>query len=54
MKKKLSFGRTVGVVFCNGMNLNEAILDAGLAIIDTTFCSQSEFETHAWAQNHGC
>ncbi len=44
----------IGVVFCNGMNLNEAILDEGLATIATSFCSVSEFGTHTWAQNHGC
>jgi len=49
-----SFGRIIGVVHCNGMNLNEAILDSGLAVLATAFCSQSEFETDAWAQNHGC
>lgn len=49
-----SFGRIIGVVFCNGMNLNDAILDAGLASLATAFCSGSEFGTHAWAIEHGC
>jgi len=49
-----SFGRIIGVVHCNGMNLNEVILDSGLATLATAFCSASEFETHAWAQRHGC
>jgi len=49
-----SFGRTIAVVYCQGMNLNETILDAELAVIATAFCSQSEFGTSPWAQNHGC
>lgn len=49
-----SFGRIIGVVFCNDLNLNEAILDAGLAQLASSFCSQSEFGTHAWAIEHGC
>lgn len=49
-----SFGRIIGVVMCNGTNLNEAILDAGFANLTTSFCSSSEFENSAWAQNHGC
>ena len=49
-----SFGRIIGVVFCDNVNLNDAILDAGLASLATAFCSQSEFQTHSWAQEHGC
>jgi len=49
-----SFGRIIGVVHCNGVNLNEAILDSGLADLFASFCSSSEFENSAWAQRHGC
>jgi len=49
-----SFGRIIGVVHCNGMNLNEAILDEGLAVLATGFCGSSEFASSTWAQNHGC
>jgi micrococcal nuclease len=49
-----TFGRIIGVVHCNGVNLNEAILDAGLADLAVSFCSSSEFEFSTWAQNHGC
>jgi len=49
-----SFGRIIGVVFCDGVNVNDAILDAGLAVLASGFCSSSEFETHAWAIEHGC
>ena len=49
-----SFGRIIGVVYCNEINLNQAILDAGFANLSSSFCSSSEFETAIWAQNHGC
>ena len=49
-----SFGRIIGVVHCNGMNLNEAILDSGLAVLAVSFCGSSEFGSSTWAQNHGC
>jgi len=42
------------VIYCNGFNLNEAILDADLGILSSGFCSSSEFSTHVWAQRHGC
>ena len=49
-----TFDRMIGVVYCDGVNLNEAILDAGLAELFVPFCAGSEFENTAWAQNHGC
>lgn len=49
-----TFGRIIGVVYCNGVNLNEAILDSGLADLAVSFCTSSEFEFTTWAQNHGC
>jgi len=49
-----SFGRIIAVVYCNGVNANEAILDAGLAALATGFCGSSEFGSSTWAQNHGC
>ncbi len=49
-----SFGRIIGVVYCDGVNVNDAILDAGLADLLAVFCSQSEFENDPWAQEHGC
>lgn len=49
-----SYGRILAVVYCNGMNLNEAVLDAGLATISASFCSYSEFSTSVWAKRHGC
>ena len=49
-----SYGRIIGVIYCNGMNLNEEILVADLGILSSGFCSSSEFSTHAWAQRYGC
>jgi len=42
------------VIYCNGMNLNKAVLDQGYGKIDTFFCTKSEFEYDGWAQQHGC
>ncbi|MBI3116267.1 MAG: thermonuclease family protein [Thaumarchaeota archaeon] len=49
-----SFGRIVAVVYCSGVNLNEMILKANLASIDTRFCDVSEFANETWAQSYGC
>ena len=49
-----SFGRILGVVYCNGMNLNEEILKAELGIISSRFCFKSEFSTELWAKKYGC
>lgn len=49
-----SFGRIVAVVYCSGVNLNEKILEADLASIDTRFCDVSEFANETWAQSYGC
>ncbi len=38
-----SYGRLVGVVYCNGMNLNEELLDANLGYMPDRFCDSSEF-----------
>jgi len=49
-----SYGRIVGVIYCNGMNLNEELLDANLGHIASEFCKVSEFSSSLWAQKHGC
>lgn len=49
-----SYGRIVAVIYCNGMNLNEAILDSGYGYLSSSFCYKSEFEYEPWAQRHGC
>jgi len=49
-----SYGRMIAIIYCNGMNLNKAVLDQGYGKIDTYFCTKSEFEYDGWAQTHGC
>ena len=49
-----TFGRILGVVYCNDMNLNKELLDLGLGDLYSAFCDQSEFSTQPWALKHGC
>ena len=49
-----SYGRIIGVIYCNGMNLNEELLDIGLGYLSSGFCNKSEFSSNEWAQKHGC
>ncbi len=49
-----SYGRIIGVIHCNGVNLNKAVLDEGLGYLSSGFCSTSEFATQAWAKKYGC
>jgi len=49
-----SFGRIIGKIYCNKLNLNEEILEAGHAEILTKFCDVSEFAEESWAQKYGC
>ncbi len=54
MQTKGSYDRIIAVIYCNGENLNEAVLDAGLAEILTDFCNKSEFANDVWAKKYGC
>ena len=49
-----SYGRMIGVIYCNGMNLNQELLDADLGYLADQFCDSSEFAGDPWAQKHGC
>lgn len=49
-----SYGRVIAEVHCNGINLNKAVLEIGLAEILTEFCTSSEFSDRPWAQKFGC
>jgi len=49
-----SYGRMIGVIYCNGMNLNAELLDADLGYLENRFCDSSEFASDPWAQKHGC
>ena len=46
-----SYGRMIAVVYCGGVNLNAALLDAGLAVLEPYYCSVSEFASEPWT---GC
>lgn len=48
------YGRILGVVYCNDLNLNKELLDSGLGDLYSAFCDQSEFSTQPWALKHGC
>jgi micrococcal nuclease len=50
----LTYGRTVAVVYCEGTNVNYAILENGFADIYQDFCDVSEFAYADWAQEYGC
>jgi micrococcal nuclease len=54
MQLKDTYGRTLATVYCNGINLNELVLEKGLAEILTFYCFQSEFALSSWAQKYGC
>lgn len=47
-----SFGRDIGVVYCEQTNLNEALMNASLATISTEFCEISEFADDIWAASY--
>ena len=48
------YGRSLGLVFCNDMFLNELLLTNGHAEISTYFCDRSEFGSEGWARAYGC
>ncbi len=48
------YGRVIGKVFCQGIMLNEKILEEGYGEINTVHCSQSEFGNESWAKKFGC
>jgi len=49
-----SYGRIIGVVYCNALNLNEQILESGNGKISKRFCDESEFSEERWAIKYGC
>jgi len=48
------YGRSVGLVYCNDMMLNELLLTNGHAEISTYYCDKSEFGGEGWARAYGC
>ena len=49
-----SYGRIIGKIYCNNLNLNEEVLEVGHAVILPQFCEVSEFAQEPWAKKHGC
>jgi micrococcal nuclease len=46
-----SFGREIGVVYCDGVNLNSELMSKGYASTSTEFCDVSEFSAEPWAKS---
>ena len=49
-----SYGRLIGKVFCQGIMLNEKILENQHGELSSVHCSASEFADESWARNFGC
>jgi endonuclease YncB( thermonuclease family) len=43
------YGREIGIVYCDGSNANEKLMNSRLARILTEFCDISEFSNESWA-----
>jgi micrococcal nuclease len=44
------YGRDIGVVYCDGININKALVENNLAIIYSRYCDISEFSNEEWAK----
>ena len=44
------YGRDIGVVYCDGINLNAALMENKLARIYMEYCDISEFSNEKWAK----
>lgn len=44
------YGREIGVVYCNGVNVNSELIKKGYAITYTDYCDISEFANGGWAR----
>ncbi len=44
------YGREIGIVFCDGVNINKALMDNNLAKIYTEYCDISEFKNENWTK----
>jgi len=47
-------GTPLGVVYCNGLNLNEELAESEYGNISEWFCDNSEFSNREWAKKNGC
>lgn len=48
------YGRTLGVVYCDGVNANAAMIRSGRAKLFGRFCRGSVFGSKVWARELGC
>ena len=46
-----SYGRMIGVVYCNGVNLNQAVIEQGYGHLSFVNCEDSEYAGKTWS---GC
>lgn len=46
-----SYGRMIAVIYCNGVNLNQAVIEKGFGHLSFAYCDNSEFSDNAWS---GC
>ncbi len=46
------YGRELGVVYCDGINLNKELIENKLATIYSTYCDISEFSNEEWTKPH--
>jgi micrococcal nuclease len=42
------YGREIGIVYCNGVNVNSELMDKDLAVIYKDYCDISEFANENW------
>ena len=49
-----AYGRIVAVVYKNGINVNEELLEKGKATLFKKHCGVSEFGKSEWAMRYGC
>ena len=46
------YGRDIGIVYCDGINLNAELINKNLARIYMEYCDISEFSNEKWAQSY--
>ena len=46
------YGREVGIVYCDGINVNKVLIENDLAIIYSRYCDISEFSNEEWAKSY--
>lgn len=44
------YGREMGVIYCDGINVNKALVENNLTKIYTEYCDISEFKNKKWAK----